>query len=292
MHKALSMHYISGVRPFQCLIPLLLVAALTPGEARACSCAPAPLTQRFATADNVFTARVSGSHKDGPFFVNYDFEVTEVFKGKVPFGHLRTHPNGSICGTTLQVMKEYLFFAGDDGAIGLCSGQGLVDADPPYGRKQWLDLLRAHKQDETASLLEPWDVKTGNGQCRLDGIVESVSLQRRFAARFSYRQDASAERGDAILEIGWPARFESGARSVRIQTHEHRYTATWRETGPGKLGHYALEGPKVARLLRELIEGPAATVRGKLAELGTVDAQLDAANSAGSIRRFLGCMDE
>ncbi len=124
---------------------LLLVAALavttlvmlgaTASPATACSCVAASTTDHAARADAVFTGQITetrGGGRDLTTSVEYDVEVTEVYKGEVPATTtVSTSSHAASCGMPgLPQGKALLFFASAaDGRVSVTSCGGTAAAD-------------------------------------------------------------------------------------------------------------------------------------------------------------------
>jgi len=161
---------------------LSLILVLLACDALACSCMGSDLQGQYESSPNVFTAVVTGARFDDDGNIEADFEVTEVFKGNVPFEKLRTTRSGSSCDTSIMVGPEYLFFMGDEGRFGMCSGNKTIVPGRPT---PWLDLLREYKAGQTPNLSSPWDFRHYDGSCSLrtdfrsteDSIMSYLSLE-------------------------------------------------------------------------------------------------------------------
>lgn len=124
---------------------LLLVAALavtalvmlgaTSSPATACSCVAASTAGHAARADAVFTGQITetrGGGRDLTTSVEYDVEVTEVYKGDVPATTtVSTGAHAASCGMPgLPQDTALLFFASAaDGRVSVTSCGGTAAAD-------------------------------------------------------------------------------------------------------------------------------------------------------------------
>ena len=124
---------------FVSLVLLFLTCAL-PSQAVACSCVSSDLQRSYESSPNVFAAVVTGARFDDDGNIEADYEVTETFKGDIPFDKLRTTRSGTSCDTSITVGPEYLFFMGDQGRFGGCSVYPTIKPGKPT---PWLDILRA-----------------------------------------------------------------------------------------------------------------------------------------------------
>lgn len=100
--------------------------------AHACSCVRATMAQHAATADVVFTGKVTGIERTGTT-ASYAVSVETVYKGQVRAETTVESPaQGDTCGLENMVAdRRYLFFGGGDGTTvgaNLCGGTVPVSA--------------------------------------------------------------------------------------------------------------------------------------------------------------------
>ena len=101
--------------------------------AHACSCVTATMTKHAATADVVFTGKVTGIERTGTT-ASYAVSVETVYKGQVRAETTVESPaQGDSCGLENMVAdRRYLFFGGGDGTTvvgaNLCGGTVPVSA--------------------------------------------------------------------------------------------------------------------------------------------------------------------
>ena len=187
-----------------------LLVLFAGARAQACSCASSTLAERVENASVVFTARIVGGtaqfDERDQSSRSYDFEVTETFKGFVGFNRLRSQGSSAMCGAFLQVGSEYLFFSGNKGGFGSCSGQQQLD--PPVSgrsveRPTALERLRRWKSNPEAPLVNHWTATEYAYNCVLHGKALLDQRSRGGEIRFNYFFHTSLHSnvaGDAVSD--------------------------------------------------------------------------------------------
>lgn len=273
-----------------------LITVLATSETLACSCAELDLEQQFESSPNVFTAVVTAAKFDSEGHIEADFEVTEVFKGTIPFDKLRTRREGTTCDTSIAVGPEYLFFLGDKGMFGLCSGHKGVN---PLQPSPQLQLLRAYASGQTTDLSSPWWYEDTDGVCGVgtNFTVAQGRGQGFLQARYRYGESKSAPGPDETqMQVGVSrvvfivAPYKKTTREpIQVETRQRKFTATWTEFPiPEPLNVYDLENSQVGAFVRELTLSDAATMNGDPAIDGTL---IRTTNAGDAIERFLMCLD-
>lgn len=233
---------------------------------------------------NVFTAVIVGENvvpADERTPVRSTFRITETFKGRPLFPAFVSNRFDVICGIDLEVSVEYLFFAADSGALGLCSGTVRRDAAQPQ-----LAALRAFASGEHLDLAEPWRYEEFESGCslttsfdlgedRAPGDLE-ISASRQRAA-----ENPQFDIAELSIRMGGGTQAESGENrdALRLAVNDTAYTAVWTAGRvvrlPSELvqsldvtlppfefpGSYLLGGESVEQLLRELTTSDALIVR-------------------------------
>lgn len=281
-------------------LPLILL--LLACDALACSCAGSDLQRQYETSSNVFTAVVTGARFDEDGNIEADFEVTEVFKGDIPFDKLRTTRSGTTCDTSITVGPEYVLFMGDEGRFGMCSGNKTIVPGRPT---PWLDLLRAHKAGETPDLSSPWEYRHHDGSCSLrtdfrsteDSIMSYLNLEYRYAApenpvwTIEHMNEAGYSNAVFIL----PTRKEPVDATLKLQFQDREFGASWSDDAlPGRSrGAFQLSGDDVRAFARELLHSDVVQVRGSLERYPSLDGTLVRTTNAGSaIADFIECANQ
>jgi hypothetical protein len=239
-----------------------LLGAL-PAGAHACSCGSPSLGGRYARTDNVFVAMVTGGALDigsNHATTSFTFEVTELFKGRIPFDRLTS--TRTSCATSLDVGYEYLFFVQDDGSIGLCSGIEVVS--PPEQADQhgleYLQALRSLKAGDASALVEPWTFSDREGVCSLYTrfVAESREGFLRITFRYAAPQVPDDHPSAAYLVPGFSEVSvmvwipeEVRPPALTVQLGDRAFTASWGEDEHSS-GYFALRGQDVVMLTRML----------------------------------------
>lgn len=214
-----------------CLL-ILMSASLAPEGALACSCIPSTLESRYERAPNVFTAIVTSQYSeptDRRSSLRTLISITEVFKGQPTFGVLISNPDGNTCGITPQVGTEYLFFAGESGEIGGCSGNRQLS-----GADLHLDTLRAYSSEEISQIGEPWDFRSNESNCslwtRFDYQIES---DRNQVASLGFRHGWGNNQSEELPElevrgiIAFDFKPEGSHNPMKITVGDDVYLASW-----------------------------------------------------------------
>ncbi|MEM7432943.1 MAG: hypothetical protein AAF351_13555 [Pseudomonadota bacterium] len=276
-------------------------------DAVACSCAPTDLEWRYENSSNVFIAVVTAARYEDRR-IEAEFEVTEVFKGDVPFSVLHTTLTGSSCDTTISVGPEYLFFLGDEGLFSACSGhQRLVPGQP----NSWLDLLRRYKAGQTPDLSSPWGFRSHDGYCSLrttfraarGAILSNLSLEYRFAVPDydGWEIEEMARVGYARVVADLPTRDESHDATIQLSTNDKTFTAGWSENAMPfrRRSAFTLNGADVHSFAEALLESDSVRVDGTINGYGRpeiqgelTDTHIRTTNAGDSIERFVQCMQQ
>ncbi|MDH3430646.1 MAG: hypothetical protein OEQ14_11625 [Gammaproteobacteria bacterium] len=281
---------------------LSLILVLLASDALACSCAGSDLQGQYEGSDNVFTAVVTGARFDDDGNIEADFMITEVFKGDIPFDKLRTTRSGTTCDTSITVGPEYIFFMGDEGRFGMCSGNKTIVPGRPT---PWLDLLKAYKAGETPDLSSPWDFRHHDGSCSLrtdfrsteDWIMSHLTLEYRYAAPdnpvWTIEQMNKAGYARAVFIL--PTRKEPADATLNLKTRDREFGATWSDDAlPGRSrGAFQLSGDDVRAFAQELLHTKVVQVAGSLERYPSLDGTVIRTTNAGSaIADFVECASQ
>lgn len=281
---------------------LSLLLVLLASDALACTCAGSDLQGQYESSSNVFTAVVTGARFDDDGNIEADFEVTEVFKGDIPFEKLRTTRGGTTCDTSITVGPEYIFFMGDEGWFGMCSGNKTIVPERPT---PWLDLLRAYKAGQTLDLSSPWEFRHHDGSCSLrtdfrsteDSIISYLNMEYRYAAPKNpvWTIEHMNEAGYASAVFMLPTRKESADASLTLKTRDQEFGATWSDDAlPGRSrGAFQLRGDDVRTFAQELLHSQSVQVAGSLERYPSLDGTVIRTTNAGSaIAEFVECANQ
>lgn len=280
----------------------LLLFLFVAGKSIACMCAPQNIEQRYESSANVFTAVITSAKFNADGSIESRFEITERFKGDVPFNSLTTKDSGTTCHLSISVGPERLFFLEDDGEFGACSGSRVIVPGVPA---PWLELLRAYKRGETPDLSSPWIYREYEGHCSLhtdflstrDAVSSSVTLQH------GYAEPETAERGDhTVSEVAYssvvfmlPARDEPEGAQLTVKTAHRDFIAKWAEKVlPGRSrGGFQLTGEDVIAFANELIKSSEVTLEGSLVRYSSLGGTMIRTTNAGTaISDFVGCVNQ
>lgn len=287
---------------------LLFGIGLVPAAAIACSCAGGSLEGNYTRSENVFSAVITGGRATKERVGNSPqlqttFEVTETFKGTIPFDYFSSHADGNSCGISLQVGVEYLIFAPDTGKIGLCSG--IVPISETSQQKEaigpkYVAALRAFKSGENDSLAEPWQFIEYQDVCTLSGSFPYG--ERRWPARINvtYRtsppenavRDPDAphfQAGFAEFSVWVPAREDLSGFPLSLRVNEDEFIARW-EVGPYKRGRYLVHQDDVINLVAGLENVNALHMTSGHPEHGDFSAEASLVNAGDSVTRMLRCI--
>jgi hypothetical protein len=108
----------------------LALLALSASAAHACSCVKRSETQKFREAQFVFVGvvreaqHVTDVRAFGGGYVRAIVDVRETLKGAIGrhFTVVDQLPEGGMCSSFLRPGAEYVFFADELSAVGMCSG--------------------------------------------------------------------------------------------------------------------------------------------------------------------------
>lgn len=278
-------------------LPLVLLFLAC--DALACSCAGFDLQGQYELSSNVFTAVVTGARFDEDGNIEADFEVTEVFKGDIPFKKLRTTRAGTSCDTSVTVGPEYLFFMGNEGQIGMCSGNKTIEPGRPT---PWLGLLREYKAGETPNLSSPWAFRHYDGSCSLktdfrsteDSIVSYLTLEYRYAAPANpvWTIDRVNEAGYSSAVFMLPTRKEPTDAALNLKIQDEEFVARWSDDAlPGRSrGAFQISGHDVRAFAQALLRSDKVQVKGSLERYPSLDGTVIRTTNAGSaILEFVEC---
>ncbi len=281
-------------------LPMMFV--LLAYDALACSCAGSDLQGQYESSSNVFTAVVIGARFDEDGNIEADFEVTAVFKGDIPFDKLRTTRHGTSCDTSITVGPEYLFFMGNEGRFGACSGNRTIVPGSPT---PWLDLLRAYKAGETPDLSSPWVFRHYDGSCSLrtdfrsteDAIMSYLILEYRYAAPANptWTIEHLNEAGYSSAVFMLPTRKEPTDATLKLKVRNGEFVATWSDDAlPGRSrGAFHLSGDDVRAFAQELVHSYEVRVEGSLERYPSLDGTVIRTTNAGSaIVDFVECTNQ
>jgi len=278
---------------FVCTAPRLAVA---------CSCISPDLQGSYESSPNVFTAVVTGGRFDDDGNIEANFEVTEVFKGNVPFDKLRTTRGGTSCDTSITVGPEYLFFIGDEGRFGGCSVRPTIVPGKPT---PWLDILQAYKAGETPDLSSPWDYSGHDGSCSLasdfrttaDALRGYINLEYRYAVPENpvWTIESMNEAGYANAVFMMPTREEPDDAEIVIKTPNRVFVAKWSDDALPwrRRGAFQLTDDDVGEFARELLLATEVRVEGSLTRYPSLDETVIRTTNAGNaIADFVNCASQ
>ncbi len=286
----------------------LLCVCVLPELVLACSCARPPLEARYERSENVFTALITGGRATSegvdrsPRLKTY-FEVTETFKGSIPFNHFSSHADSNSCGISLQVGVEYLVFAPDTGKIGLCSGIIAVSGDSGQAVTEgsgFVDALRAFKTGAHKILAEPWQFVEQAGICKLSG-------------RFSYRDggypasvhvtywtrlpdnvvpnpdEPDRKAGFTQMTVWVPGRDDLTDYPLSLKVGDQDYIAWWQEV-EYRGARYFVDSDDVPDLIAALVNAEEIRMKSAHPRYGDVDTAASLLNAGDSVSRMHQCM--
>lgn len=281
---------------------LLLVMCVFPYSAIACSCAGSDLQGLYNASPNVFTAVVTGARYDEDGNIEADFEITESFKGTAPFDKLRTRRGGTSCDTSIAVGPEYLFFIGDDGSFGMCSGNRTLQPGKPT---PWLDILRAFTAGTTSDLSSSWTYYQHDGRCllRTDFRATSVAIMSSLSIEYRYATPENPVRAvDHRGKIGYaratfmlPTRGEPAGAQLVLKTSNQQFIARWSDDAlPGRSrGAFQLSGEDAGAFAEELLVSSEVEIEGSLSRYPTLDGTVIRTTNAGrAISDFVHCASQ
>lgn len=296
-----------SVRSF--FFALLICIGLLPELALACSCSGGSLEGNYEGRDNVFTAVITGGEATSERVGNSPklrtfFEVTETFKGTIPFEHFNSHADGNSCGISLQVGVEYLIFAPDTGNIGLCSGIVAVSTLPEQGEAigpKYVAALRAFMAGENDDLAEPWQFMEYQGICRLSGRFPYTERRSPASIKVTYRAappestvpDPGAphfQPGYAELSVWVPGREDLSGSPLSMRVDEDKYTALW-DVDQYKRGRYLLDEESIVEFVAGLEQVDTLYLKSGHPKHGDIDAEASLVNAGDSVSKMVECID-
>ena len=280
-------------------LAVLFTALFAAGNALACSCAESNLEWHFESSPHVFTAVVTGARFDSAGDIEADYEVTEVFKGDPPFDKLRTTRGGTSCDTSITVGPEYLFFMGEEGRFGMCSGNRTIVPGRP---DPWVGLLRAYKAGETPDLSSPWQYGQHDGSCRLatdfrtlpEGLTSYLELEFRYRAPADpvWTIPELNQPGYSRATFMLPTSREPAGSEIVIEVRDRRFVATWTEQARPmrSRGAFQLRGEAVREFARALKDANEVQLEGSLRYYPTIDGtRIRTTNAGTAIDQFVDC---
>lgn len=173
-----------GIRPYLVSLVLCVVISI-PRFGFACSCADAPITERFEDAKILLLVKAGPTSREtdeeGREIRNWPFEIIELYKGEPRFDLLWSSGGGASCGAHLGEGQHYLISTGDDGRVGLCS-MSRIGSDPTNNDE--INVLNAHKYGEIPELTEPWYFSEHTEVCSVTHQFSSGGGYLQFFYRF------------------------------------------------------------------------------------------------------------
>ena len=277
--------------------------------ANASLCVTPSLEELYAKSDNAFTARIIGGEVTGERFGNSHrlrtrFEVTEIFKGQIPFEHFKSHADGNTYGISLRIGADYLVFAPDSGAIGLCSGivqiSGLAPEHEARGRK-YVTALRNFKEGRADSLADPWHFVRHEGVCSLSGRFPWGDSGWPANIRMSYwyrtpdwlvadPEKPQLKAGYTNMEIRVPAREDLTGHPLIVSVGAANFEFDWtisRYSGSS----YKIDAESVAEFVRELASVSSIRLQSSHPSLGEVTVEASLANAGDSVFDMVECLE-
>ncbi len=301
-------------KSFFCLLlhATFLALCLLSGDAKACSCAQPGLESKFASSDNVFTAIITGGevidqYERGRSPLKTLFNVTERFKGHVPFKHFRSHADSNTCGISLQVGVEYLIFAPNSGKIGLCSGiMEVSDRKKPDGKKgiRYVSALRAFIARENDSLAEPWFFAEHDGSCQLTGSFPYPELHGNGLVSIYYRYElpvsATPDLDNPYLQSGFtqmliyvPRSIDLTSFPMKVRLNGATYAAVGREDdGPYRRASYVVNSEDVHSIVADLVNAKEISFLLTHPRLAEHDTKASLINAGDSVLKMNQCMSD
>ncbi len=268
----------------------------------ACSCAYSTLEAYYESNPNVFTAVVTSATIDKKGKVIAGFDVTEVFKGDIPFETLESYATGP-CSLSTTVGFEYLFFLGDSGSYLLCSAPIILRPDKI---DPWLEILNAYKSGETPSLSSPWHNYEYDGACSLGtefmttGTLDLSKLRifYRYAKPVieNYRESelALTHPGFGFVALLMPTEREHEGPTIVIETQNREFIANWfdRRDVPHIYPYgFQLGADEVVAFAEELLNSSSAVLKGSISRFGPIDGiEIETTNAGSEIVEFVSCL--
>lgn len=299
---------LNRVTPRAILLAVLMCAGLAPGLAMACSCASPSLENRYEQSQNVFTALVTGGKAtservgNSPKLKTY-FEVTEKFKGTIPFDYFSSHADGNSCGISLQVGVEYLIFAPDTGKIGLCSGIVAVSGESLQAAavgSNYVDALRAYASGEHEDLEEPWHFFEQQGICMLSGRFPYGEMKWPANISVTYwtrvpdavvpsPDNPHLKAGFTEMTIWVPGRDDLTDYPMSLHVGDQEYIAEWQEV-EYSAARYFVDSGEVPDLIAVLVDATELRMKSAHPKYGDVDAVASMINAGDSAAKMRQCM--
>ena len=278
---------------------------LSPTLVQACSCVDWSLDVFYESSSNVFTAVITSSELNGEGDVVADFEVTEVFKGDMPFSELTMGSPNSICSMSLAVGSEFLFALTDSGWVGPCDGTRPAKRGDPPKTAPWIKILRAYKARETTDLSSPWFSEDIDGVCMLSTeflvsekrILGSLSLYYRYAAPKyrTYTAEELNQPGLARMELFLSGYQQPEGSFVKLRTHDNEFVARYIPK-KGEMYYRAafnLFDKDVHAFSEELLNTSRVVLSGSLEGIGSIDgAEIRTTNAGSTISDFVACVKQ
>lgn len=287
---------------------VLMCASLAPGLAMACSCASPSLENRYEGSENVFTALITGGETTGERVGNSSklrtyFEVTETFKGTIPFDHFSSHADGNSCGISLQVGVEYLVYAPDTGKIGLCSGIVPISGGSEQAAtagSRYVDALKAFKSGQNESLADPWQFFEQQGICMLSGRFPYGEMRWPASIRVTYwtrvpdRAVPSPDKphlkaGFTEMTIWVPGRDDLTDYPMSLRVGDQEYIAEWQEV-EYSAARYFVDSDDVPGLIAGLVDAAELRMKSAHPKYGDLDAVASMVNAGDSAAKMHQCM--
>lgn len=289
-------------------VAALILTALHPGYAYACSCAGANLEQRYQGAKNVFTAVITNIEfvecpDRNPTFecTNWEaqFETTRLFKGGTPFDVISSHVGGASCGISLAVGVEYLFFMGDSGKTGLCSGTtSTTGADG--NRNEMLVRLEHFTAGRTPDLSSPWHKNEYDGVCTLRthfsierGADYPLNGSLHAEYRYAEPEQAGTERGEvgfADVRVWLPVGRDNTASAAQLAIADREFTLDWHDDPRRLRGSFGLRGDAAMAFFEELADPGMIRVTGTTPHVAEIDSDVPTTHAGTAIEEFLACV--
>lgn len=276
-----------------------------------CSCMGLNLEQHFHLVPNVFTAVITGvefvecpdngSIRDCRSY-EAEFELTRLYKGDTPFRVIKSHVGGASCGTSLAVGVEYLFFIGDAGNTGMCSGTRVVTNAEPWV-VQDLERIENFVAGRSPDLSSPWHSQDFDGMCTLgtDFLVDSgekipyagkfeVSLRKTIGQHAQYRPYLENEVGFTAVLVTMPVVQNPDELPVEIKIGGESIPMVWQADDRGWGGRYALYEDDAAQFISQLDHPGEIRIEGSIPKIGDVGAQIRMTHVGTAIDEFLDCI--
>jgi hypothetical protein len=289
-------------------VAILLCACLVPELVFACSCASPSLEDKFESSENVFTALITGGEATNERVGNSPklrtfFDVTETFKGTVPFEHFSSHSDGNSCGISLQVGVEYLIYAPDTGKIGLCSGIVVVSGESEQAAaagSKYVDALRAFKSGQNESLAEPWQFFEQQGICMLSARFPYGEMKWPASIRVTYwtrvpdavvpnPDKPHLKAGFTEMTVAVPGRDDLTDYPLMLSVGDQEYTAKWKEVEYSR-ARYFVDSDDVPSLIADLADANKLRMKSAHPKYGGIDTEASLVNAGDSVSKMRNCI--